>query len=156
MVRLVAGTSWVMVVLALLLVTAVDRAGASRKPLDYVPAAELDAARRAGVEAAVADAIRDTLAARSRQHLFHSVRIGVCGNMAVVDLSAAFLPDGLGHLSAELEDQLHMISTTVLWTVESEFGLVLYGVLHTFDGKPLPYYYPDDYQPGDVDALACK
>lgn len=130
--------------------------GTPRGQPDYVPASELGPARREEVESVVADAIRSTLAADSRQHLFRSVRIGVCENLAVVDLSADFLPKGLEHLSAELEDQLHMITTTVIWTVESEFGLVLYGSLYTFDGKSLPHYCPGDFRPEDADALVCE
>ena len=131
-------------------------AGTPRSQADYVPASEIDPARREEVESVVADAIRSTLAVGSRQHLLRSVRIGVCDNLAIVDLSADFLPKGLQHLSGELEDQLHMITTTVIWTVESEFGLVLYGSLYTFDGKALPHYYPGDYRPEDADALACE
>lgn len=150
--------SWSPLLASLLLLVATVDVGAARVPAqaDHVPASELDPALRAAVEEEVANAIRDTLGIRSRQHLFRSLRIGVCGNVAIVELSPAFLPEGLEHLSAELEDGLHMITTTILWTAESEFGVALSGVLYTFDGKPLPYYYPADYRPEDVDALVCE
>ncbi|MBJ6982646.1 MULTISPECIES: hypothetical protein [unclassified Luteimonas] len=113
--------------------------------LKRVKASELGAEQRKDLETLIEDQVRERLELESSARMLNGLRLDRSENTVIVDLSAAFLPTGVNHVTAALEDRLHVIATGVLWLVENDLGLSLTGVHFTFDGKPLSWYYPDDY-----------
>ncbi|MEN4902901.1 GerMN domain-containing protein [Luteimonas sp. TWI1437] len=74
-----------------------------------------------------------------------SVTISTDAAVVRVNISKSYLPANVDYMGAELEDRLSALQNVVLGIIENELGYGVRQVLFLFDGRPLEFYYPNDF-----------
>lgn len=74
-----------------------------------------------------------------------SVTISTDDAVVRVDISKSYLPANVDYVGAELEDRLTALQNIVLGVIENALGYQVSQVLFLFDGRPLEFYYPNDF-----------
>lgn len=85
------------------------------------------------------------VAQKSPRVTLRSVSISTKDSLVTVDLSRSYLPADVSYMGSELEDKLSVLQNVVLGVMENELGYSVSQVLFLFDGRPLEFYYPDDF-----------
>lgn len=114
-----------------------------------VNSASLDSEQTRNFEALLSEVVQNELKRQGRAHTFRSVRLDRKNNGVVVDLTREYLPRGLTHMTGELEERLHAITTAVDWIANFELKISIESTSYRFDGHELRYYYPEDFPDHD-------
>lgn len=91
---------------------------------------------------------------KSPRETLRNVTISTKDSVVTIDLSRSYLPGGISYMGSELEDKLSNIQNVVLGVMENELGYSVSQVLFLFDGRPLEFYYPNDFSTSTPSAKA--
>lgn len=122
-------------------------AGDNRAGLAHTTLSEMSVEdQNAALELSLTE-VRRVLSRQGADAEFVGIHFDPVENFIVVDLATNYLPSKRDYLPKSLEEDLHAISTAILGLVENVLGMQIYGVTYTFDGLPLPHYFPNDFPP---------
>lgn len=121
------------------------RAGDNRAGRAHTTLIEMSVEDRNAVLELSLTEVRRVLSRQGADAEYVGIHFDPVENFIVVDLTTNYLPSKRGHLPNSLEENLHAISTAILGLVENALGLQIYGVTYTFDGLPLPHYFPSEF-----------